>query len=276
MRKKPFVSLANLVEYATTPSAPRRHQIIEQYHNPEVVRFDWHGASDTIFVQRACGSTAADHLIDIEKRRIKDQLIGHKEKDRRNRHILHLIELLEASDLLRLTKGTQGSAAGELSVDFSVGNLTVRVRPSLVLSRSKAGKRYPELGILKCHNLSTFKLSEATGQLYAVGLQVYAENVLDADSVCPELCRAYDLFADTVHSAPKNQKRLRTQIFDAAQEIVDRWEAVGRRISEATERSGEPAKGCSPSSAFEVGMLKRHPYLRHPRASEAQTLGSMP
>lgn len=236
MPKKPFVSLANLVEYATTPSAARRRQIIEQYHNPEVIRFDWHGASDAIFAQRACGSASADHLLDIEKRRIQDLMIGNKEKDRRNRHIMHLIELLEASDLLRLTEGTDASVAIELSADFSINDLMVRVRPSLVLSRKKEGKKYPELGILKCHNLSSFKLSGSAGQLYAVGLQVYAENALCAESVCYDLCRAYDLFDDRMHAAPKNQKRLRAQLFDAAQEILDRWDAVGRRTAEAAKK----------------------------------------
>ncbi len=236
MPKKPFVSLANLVEYATTSSAARRRQIIEQYHNPEVIRFDWHGASDAIFAQRACGSASADHLIDIEKRRIQDQMIGDKDKDRRNRHILHLIELLEASDLVRLAEGTDASVASELPADFSIGELTVRVRPSLVLSRKKLGKRYPELGILKCHNLSTLKLAETGGQLYAVGLQIYAENALGAESVCYDLCRAYDLFDDKMHSAPKNQKRARNLLLDAAQEILDRWDAIGRRIAEAAEK----------------------------------------
>ena len=236
MTKKPFVSLANLVEYATTPSAARRRQIIEQYHNPEVIRFDWHGASDAIFAQRACGSASADHLIDIEKRRVRDLIVGDKTKNRRSRHIMHLIELLESSDLLRLTDGTDASVASELSADFSIGALTVRVRPSLVLSRNKMGKKYPELGILKCHNLSTFKLSEIGGQLYAVGLQLYAENSLGADRVFCDLCRTYDLFSDKMHSAPKNQKRLRIQLVDAAQEILDRWAAIGLRIAAATEK----------------------------------------
>ena len=95
MRKAPLISLANMVEYATTPSAARRRSIIEQYHQPQVIKFDWHGASDVIFIKRACGSSDADNLIDFEKDRIRNQLSGEKEKDRRLRHILHLIEHIQ-------------------------------------------------------------------------------------------------------------------------------------------------------------------------------------
>ncbi|MGB3418656.1 MAG: hypothetical protein WBA36_18430 [Mesorhizobium sp.] len=236
MNKKPLVSLANLVEYATTPSAARRRQIIEQYHHPEVIRFDWHGASDTIFAERARGSTEADNLIDLEKRRLNDQKTGNPERDRRCSHILHLVELLETSDVLRLTEGTDPSTANNLAIDSIVGSLTVRVRPNLVLSRQRLGWAAPEMGILKCHNLSTFKLSGYAGPLYAVGLQIYAENIVPSEVIAPNLCRVYDLFHDKVYMAPKNQKRLRVQLVDAAQEILDRWDAVGKRLTETMTR----------------------------------------
>lgn len=102
MTKRPTISIGNLVEYSTTASASRRRAIIEQYHDVNVIRLNWHGASDAIFAGRACGSAGADELIDLEKRRVTEQLCGEKERDKRPRHILHLIELLEASDLQKL------------------------------------------------------------------------------------------------------------------------------------------------------------------------------
>lgn len=237
MKKKPLVSLANLVEFATTPSAARRRAIIEQYHQPDVTKFDWHGASDAIFIQRALGSTEADSLIDLERSRIEALLNfeANKERIRRLRHILHLVELLETSDVLRLTEGTEPQSAKQLASDYVLGELTVRVRPHLILSKEKPGRRNPQLGVLRCHNLSTFKLGTA-GPMFAVGLNLFAEATLGIEDTTAELCCAYDLFEDRPHFAPKNQKKLRGQLFDAAQEIVDRWDAIGRRVAESTSR----------------------------------------
>mgnify|MGYP001107697823 CR=1 FL=1 len=234
MRRTPLISLTNLVEYATTPSAARRRSIIEQYHQPQIIKFDWRGASDVIFIKRACGLADADDLIDFEKERIRNQLSGEKEKDRRLHHILHLIELLEASDFSGLTIGTVPSPANNLSTDSLFGMLTVRVRPDLILSRPRFGAKGFDRGILKCHNLSTFKLTPNTGPMFAVGLQVFAENVLGLDDTISDLCRVYDLFDDNFYTAPKNQKRIRAQLFEASQEILDRWEAVGARVVDKT------------------------------------------
>ena len=219
MSKQPLVSLANLVEYATTPSAARRRQIIEQYHNPEVIKFDWHGASDAIFTQRACGSASANSLIDIEKRQIQSQMTGETEKDRRRHHVLHLIELLEASDVLRLTDGTAPSLATALAPEFLIGKLKVRVRPNLLLSKINPKLGISEFWIIKCHTMSTLKLSiNNTGSLYGVGLQLYAEGVLGTDNISSDLCRVYDLYDDKPYNAPRKQTRLRLQLTDAAQE----------------------------------------------------------
>ena len=187
MRKAPLISLANMVEYATTPSAARRRSIIEQYHQPQVIKFDWHGASDVIFIKRACGSSDADNLIDFEKDRIRNQLSGEKEKDRRLRHILHLIELLEASDFSKLTVGAVPSSANDLSTDCSFGSLAVRVRPDLILSKPRFGAKGMDRGVLKCHNLSSFRLDLNSGPMFAVGLHVFAENVLGQDSTVGDL-----------------------------------------------------------------------------------------
>lgn len=230
MRRTPLISLANLVEYATTPSAARRRSIIEQYHQPQIIKFDWHGAADIIFVKRAYGSSDADDLIDFEKGRLRSQLSEEKERNRRLYHILHLIELLEASDLSKLTIGTVPSSVDDISTDCSFGALAVRVRPNLILSRSRLGVKGMDRGILKCHNLSTFKLDLSAGPMFAVGLQVFAENVLGLDGTVSDLCRVYDLFDDKSYTAPKNQKRIRAQLFEASQEILDRWEAVGARV----------------------------------------------
>jgi hypothetical protein len=66
--------------------------------------------------------------------------------------------------------------------------------------------------------------------MFAVGLHVFAENVLGQDSTVGDLCRVYDLFDDKSYTAPKNQKRIRAQLSEVSQEIVDRWEAVGARV----------------------------------------------
>lgn len=232
MAKPPFMSLANLVEYASAASPARRRAIVEQYHQPQIVKFDWHGASDVIFMKRACNFEDADQLIDFEKERIRGQLSGHTEKDRRLKHIIHLVELLESSDFAKLTVGAVPSPATDLSSDCVIGGLTVRVRPELVLSRPRFGDKSMGRGVVKCHNLCSLKLDAALGALFAVGLQIFSENVIGEANTDGELCRVYDLFADEFYSAPKNQKRIRAQLLEASQEIQDRWDAVAARAAE--------------------------------------------
>lgn len=233
MSKRPTISIGNLVEYASTPSASRRRAIIEQYHEVNVIRLNWHGASDAIFAARASGYADADALIDLEKQRVKEQLSGDKERDRRPRHILHLIDLLEASDLQKLTAGLDVTSAGELATDCNVGPLTVRVRPNLLLSSAKIGARGSSVGIMKCHYLSSYKLGGDAGSMYAVAIQIYAEQALEKSSISPDLCRIYDLFDDKLYKAPARQTRARTRLYESALEISDRWEAVGKRLYES-------------------------------------------
>jgi|SRR5690606_13397605 len=239
MATTPFISITNLVEYATTPSASRRRQIIEQYHNPQLVRFDWHGASDAIFTAKVCHSENAESLIDAEKQRLKSQLCGNPKKEKRPRHILDLVELLETSDLEKVIVGVSASSASLLPADVRFHALTVRFRPNVILRRRREGKKYSEFGIAKCHNLSSYRLGATAAKLYATALNIYAEKVMSDCDIQPDLCRIYDLYTDEVFSAPRGQKKLRTLLDDAAQEVSDRWFTVGERLVERRRREGK-------------------------------------
>jgi hypothetical protein len=237
MTKSPFFTIANLIEYATSSSAARRRAIIEQYHNPQLYPFNWHGASDAIFSGRACGTDGIDEFIDSEKSRLKSLRTGEIERDRRTQHILELVELLEVSDISKVSAGAVAQPAAGLPQDLVLEGLIVRVRPNLTLSRMKEGKKFREIGIVKCHQLCSQSIDESSAKLYAVALHMYADAALKGSDIQPDLCRVYDLYGDKVHKAPTNQKRLRAKLADAAQEICDRWEIVGERLRERKARS---------------------------------------
>lgn len=240
MATGPFVTITNLVEYATTSSASRRRQIIEQYHNPQLIRFDWHGASDAIFTAKVCRSEGADDLIDAERQRLRSHLLSDDdEKKKRAKHIFALVELLETSDLEKVAAGALATSAALLPADIQCRGLTIRYRPSVVLRRRKEGKKYSEFGIAKCHNLSSYRLESDVAKLYATALNMYAEKVIANCDIQPDLCRIYDLYADAVFVAPKGQKRLRALLNDAIDEISDRWFTVGERLVEKRRREGK-------------------------------------
>ncbi|HTV71009.1 MAG TPA: hypothetical protein VMF90_20970 [Rhizobiaceae bacterium] len=239
MSKQPFLTLANFVEYATTSSATRRRAIIEQYHNPQVYPFNWHGASDAIFAGRVCADQSVESLIDSEKVRLKSQITGEGEKDKRINHVLELVEFLEVSDVARVAAGATAISEPTLPQDMLIEGLTIRVRANVLLSRQKEGKRFKEFGVAKCHCLSSQKLDEVSAKAYTVALNVFAERVLVNADIQPDLCRVYDLYEDTLHKAPSAQKRLRTLINETAREVCDRWDIVGRRL---LERRIDPRK----------------------------------
>jgi hypothetical protein len=167
-------------------------------------------------------------------------LVGDPKFDKQPNHILEMVELLETSDLQKVAIGTTSpSPATTLTQDFSLSNLTIRVRPNLILSRSKEGKKFREFGVAKCHQLSSSPLDEKTAKLYATALQMYAEQVLPNHDVQSALCRVYDLFGDVIFDAPKNQKRIRDQLTEAALEICDRWSVVGHRLADRRSHGRE-------------------------------------
>lgn len=230
MSPSPFMSLTNLIQYATTPSASKRRQIIEQYQNPQIYRFDWHGAADTVFSERVCDPLGAESLIESERIRVKQQLSGDKKKDVRLLHILELLELLETSDLLRIPGSASALSANNFPKDMKIGKLTVRVRPNLLISRRREGRKFQEFGIVKCHNLSSCILTTEMAKMYATAINMYAEKSLYQLDIHPSLCKVYDLYTDNIYAASKNQIRLRSRLYDAAQEISDRWASVGTRL----------------------------------------------
>ena len=146
MPELPMISIANLVEYAASNSAVRRRNIIEQYQDPKIYFFDWHGASDAIFNQRARGLETADSLLDAERERVKKMLCGDAKKDVRPKHILEMIEHLETSDLARVAHGASPEDASMIATDMLLGGIKVRIRPNLVLKRDRLGKKRTEYG----------------------------------------------------------------------------------------------------------------------------------
>ncbi|MFI0845728.1 hypothetical protein [Mesorhizobium sp. IMUNJ 23232] len=236
MAKQPFITISNLVEYATTSSAARRRGIIEQYHHPQIYPFNWHGASEAIFSGRACGSPGIEEFIDSEKSRLKSLRTGDVDKDKRLQHVLELVELLQVSDISKVVAGAIPQSTADLPQDLVLEGLVVRIRPNLKLSRAKEGKRFREIGIVKCHQLTSQNLDENSAKVYAVALHMYAETVLKDSDIQPDLCRVYDLYADKLYKAPSSQKRLRTRLSDTAQEICDRWDIIGERMGERKSR----------------------------------------
>lgn len=127
--------------------------------------------------------------------------------------------------------GVEATFVGHRRVAQWVEGVTISAYPLVLLKRLVRGS--DQVGAL----LLVFRKDEALtkhgGDATAELLRgaVVEGGLIAPSSIKPELCLVVDVFHSGVHHAPRNRKRLISEIESACREISVLWPAVGRRVA---------------------------------------------
>lgn len=229
------ITISKIIEYAfATPQ--RRTQIIENALTPPAFIVDTKypeiERATAPFLASGCRDTSRLDRLELQ---LQKSPVNTEHQESR---LLNAFEALDYSRQFQweLPEDTLFQEALDLPQEFTIGDINVRVRPNALLMRHKAGRKFPEIGVVKPYFSKTFPLQNKKhgreiGVLYASLLHWYTETILDfMGDANPQLCIIGDIFNGSTYQAAPRFKQRRKQLTAIAQEISDRWEPISERI----------------------------------------------
>ena len=161
----------------------------------------------------------------------------------------HEQRLLTALDAIEHIKSMDWKLRQDLTCEmpidypdsFEIGGMTIRVKPTLIVSARLKGSKERNVGVVKAYFGKTSPLAIKAkteevddcerGVLFATLLHWFAEEALAfSGQADPTLCLVGDVFNEKVHFAAKRYVQRRKLIEAVAQEISDRWEPIRDRV----------------------------------------------
>lgn len=221
LRTIPRISVNKLAEYMLA-SPSRRRGIIRDQKQP----LDFVVARYTPVYEAVAISLVAGGDIGPIRERLKTLYDATPDTVWKAQDMQLSVEALEAFldfvDEIDLS-GFDVSRAPDPSRLMDMGGVELSVRPELHL-RDKSGSI---AGLLKIYISKTHPLDDEAAQYAGTVVHQYASEVLgNGKPLDHRQCFVVDLFARTVHVAPRAFKRRRENLLAACEEIAHRWPAV--------------------------------------------------
>jgi hypothetical protein len=220
-RENPRVSVNKLGQYLTATPSLRKRIIHGQKHpvDPQYLRYP---AAAQAIVEFLCEGRD-EVILRYHQRRL---LNAAPESDFDAHRLALCAEALQRC-LVSVDGLASHAVASPADADLpplEVAGVAISVRPEVIL-RSVDAQGQMRSGLLKLYFSKHTPLDERAGQYIATVLHRYAEQHLEQRGpVDPRLVGVFDVFAGTLHFAPRAQHRRMNDVKLACEEIAARWD----------------------------------------------------
>lgn len=231
MKTEPQISANKLIEYCFARST-RRTAIIEDIIRPKSFLLDTRYNE----IERAMMHFIETHGHDDSRLSQLDGALlsrqpatSHDEQRLLTAH--DAIELCRTMSLAKLPASAKLIGISDSQPKFSLGGVSVSVRPTNSVKLPQIGKKELGLGLIKPYLCKTLPLTTETSSLHGALLHWYAEEFFKgAGEPRAEFCFVVDVFAQKIFAAPGNFSQRRKLLAASCQEIADRWQSIRARL----------------------------------------------
>lgn len=117
---------------------------------------------------------------------------------------------------------------------LTMSTVELSVRPELLLEVHRKGKSKSAGAIKLCFSKSVRLSGEAAAYVGAILHNYVNTHVHPLGTAIPTDCKVIDVFAETIHVAPRTTKRRLKELHDACDEIAALWPRIPRPAARAT------------------------------------------
>jgi hypothetical protein len=224
-RSEPRISVNKLGEYLVASPVRRRRIVADQKRPSGFIVTRYREAAEAMISFLQSGATE-DPIIEraIEDLLKKPVSSDFQEQDR-DLSIEALVSFLDMADAIELNELQCHRGEAE-PPHLVIAGVTVSVRPEIILTgQNRAGEKVT--GLIKIYLGKSYPLTEEAGSYIGTVLLQYGSQFLATlETIDYRLCQTLDVFAKTIHTAPRSFRRRQNDIEAACQEIARAWSFV--------------------------------------------------